>query len=537
MSRKAHFLFIIWYNTTMNTQLNFTTNTIERQLFLPMDLAKIIPTNDSVRLLSNILEGLNYSKLMQEYSHFGRSPKVKPKVMFKILVYAFMNNIYSSRQIEKYCYRDINFMWLLEGTSPPDHNTISRFRSTRLANCMEDLFYQLIIKLSQLGEIDFSNLFVDGTKIEANANKYTFVWKKSTQKHEIKLDEKINNLILTFNKDFNTQFTDITQIKTYVTKIIKKNNVKFVQGKGKRKTELQKIYETLNEYNNRKIKYQNYNSIFKDRNSFSKTDEDATFMHLKEDHMRNSQLKPAYNVQIGVSGEYVIGTEIFDKRTDYYTLIPFLETLKKYLPKFKNIVADAGYESEENYEYLENNNQTSYIKPKTYEKQKTRKFKNDISKRENMEYLNERDEYICHNGRKLKYSHLQKRRTTSGYISNVSVYECENCSNCELKSKCTKSKHNKKITVSKQFIKLRNKSYENITSNLGIYLRVNRSIQVEGAFGVLKQNHKYRQFLLRGMDKVKIEFLILCMAYNIKKLHSKIESKRLGVAFHQKSIS
>ena len=223
MSRKAHFLFIIWYNTTMNTQLNFTTNTIERQLFLPMDLAKIIPTNDSVRLLSNILEGLNYSKLMQEYSHFGRSPKVKPKVMFKILVYAFMNNIYSSRQIEKYCYRDINFMWLLEGTSPPDHNTISRFRSTRLANCMEDLFYQLIIKLSQLGEIDFSNLFVDGTKIEANANKYTFVWKKSTQKHEIKLDEKINNLILTFNKDFNTQFTDITQIKTYVTKIIKKN--------------------------------------------------------------------------------------------------------------------------------------------------------------------------------------------------------------------------------------------------------------------------------------------------------------------------
>ena len=387
----------------MNTQTNFTTNTIERQLFLPMDLAKIIPTNDSVRLLSDILEGLNYSKLMQEYSHFGRSPKVRPKVMFKILVYAFMNNIYSSRQIEKYCSRDINFMWLLEECPPPDHNTISRFRSKKLFNCMEDLFYQLITKLAELSEIDFNHLFVDGTKIEANANKYTFVWKKSVQKNEIKLDNKIKDLILSFNKDFNTHFSDLTQIKKYATKMIKKENIKFMYGKGRRKTKLQKIYETLNEYNDKKRKYQNYNSIFNGRNSFSKTDEDATFMHLKEDHMRNSQLKPAYNAQIGVSGEYVIGADIFNKRTDYHTLIPFLETLKKYLPKFENIVADAGYESEENYEYLEKNNQISYIKPQTYEKQKTRKFKNDISKRENMQYLENSDEYICHNRKKIKF--------------------------------------------------------------------------------------------------------------------------------------
>ena len=521
----------------MNTQTNFTTNTIERQLFLPMDLAKIIPTNDSVRLLSDILEGLNYSKLMQEYSHFGRSPKVRPKVMFKILVYAFMNNIYSSRQIEKYCSRDINFMWLLEECPPPDHNTISRFRSKKLFNCMEDLFYQLITKLSELSEIDFNNLFVDGTKIEANANKYTFVWKKSVQKNEIKLDNKINDWIVNFNKNFNTHFSNLTQIEKYITKKIKEENIHFIYEKGKRKTELQKIYETLNGYNDRKRKYQNYNSIFKGRNSFSKTDEDATFMRLKEDHMRNSQLKPAYNVQIGVSGEYIIGTDIFNNRTDYHTLIPFLETLKKYLPKFENIVTDAGYESEENYEYLQKNNQISYIKPQTYEKQKTKEFKNDISKRENMQYLKDSDEYICQNGRKLKFSCLKEKTSTSGYTSNVYVYECENCSNCELKNKCKKSKDNKKFYVSKEFMEFRNTSHENITSELGIYLRLNRSIQVEGAFGVLKQNYKYRQFLLRGTGKVKIEFLILCMAYNINKLHSKRENKRLGVAFHEKRIS
>ena len=242
----------------MNTQTNFTTNTIERQLFLPMDLAKIIPTNDSVRLLSDILEGLNYSKLMQEYSHFGRSPKVRPKVMFKILVYAFMNNIYSSRQIEKYCSRDINFMWLLEECPPPDHNTISRFRSKKLFNCMEDLFYQLITKLSELSEIDFNNLFVDGTKIEANANKYTYVWKKNVQRNEMNLDNKINDWIVNFNKNFNTHFSNLTQIEKYITKKIKEENVHFIYEKRKRKTELQKIYETLNEYKDKKREYPFY---------------------------------------------------------------------------------------------------------------------------------------------------------------------------------------------------------------------------------------------------------------------------------------
>ena len=188
-------------------------------------------------------------------------------------------------------------------------------------------------------------------------------------------------------------------------------------------------------------------------------------------------------------------------------------------------------------EYLQKNNQISYIKPQTYEKQKTKEFKNDISKRENMQYLKDSDEYICQNGRKLKFSCLKEKTSTSGYTSNVYVYECENCSNCELKNKCKKSKDNKKFYVSKEFMEFRNTSHENITSELGIYLRLNRSIQVEGAFGVLKQNYKYRQFLLRGTGKVKIEFLILCMAYNINKLHSKRENKRLGVAFHEKRIS
>ena len=520
----------------MNQLTNFTTNFQERQLFLPMDLAKIIPYNDSVRVLSNILEVLNYSTLMQEYSKLGRNPVVNPKVLFKILVYAFMNNIYSSRQIEKACKRDINFMWLLQNMPAPSHNTISRFRSKRLANCMEDLFYQLILKLSNIGEIDFNNLFVDGTKIEANANKYTFKWKKSIQKYDKKLDIKIEELLNSFNCRNKTYFSDINKLRLHIKNEIFEANILFTSGKGQKKHSLQKDYEILEEYLKKKREYQNDLKKFNGRNSFSKTDNDATFMHMKEDHMRNSQLKPAYNAQISVSGEYITGAGIYNKRNDYHALIPFLDTLKTYLPLFKNIVADAGYESEENYVYLRDNCQSAYIKPQTYEKGKTRKFKNDISKRENMIYLEQSNEYICHNQRKLKYIYSSNKKTESGYIKKIDVYGCDNCSDCNSKSQCTRSKYNKKLYVPRLFTELREKSYENITSDLGIYLRLNRSIQVEGAFGVIKENRKFRQFLLRGTKKVEIEFLLICMAYNINKLHAKKEKERLGVAFHKKKL-
>ena len=145
------------------------------QLVLPLNYEVLIPKDDSVRLLSQILEGLNYDKLYKAYSSTGRKPAVEPKILFKVLTYAYMDNIYSSRKIESACRRDINFMWLLEGSQAPDHSTIARFRKDYLSNAVEDLFYQMVRYLYHIGEIKFENLFVDGTKIEANANRYTFV--------------------------------------------------------------------------------------------------------------------------------------------------------------------------------------------------------------------------------------------------------------------------------------------------------------------------------------------------------------------------
>ena len=220
---------------------------------------------------------------------------------------------------------------------------------------------------------------------------------------------------------------------------------------------------------------------------------------MKDDHMRNGQLKPAYNVQIAVESEYVTGIGIFSDRNDIATLIPMISNMQeKTRQKYQNVIADSGYESEENYLFLESNNQVSYIKPQTYEKWKKRSFKNDISKRENMKYDAKSDLYFCHNSRKLIPNSIIHRKSASGYISEITAYECESCENCNLKIKCTKAKGNRKMQVSKTFVEKREISYGNISTDFGTKLRMNRSIQVEGAFGVLKSDYEFKRFLTRG---------------------------------------
>ena len=358
---------------------NYTELNGSYQLVLPLNLEVLIPEDDSVRLLSHILEGLNYETLYRAYSSTGRKPAVEPKILFKVLTYAYMNNIYSSRKIETACKRDINFMWILEGNTAPDHSTIARFRKDYLKETVEDLFYQMVQYLHNIEEVSYQHLFVDGTKIEANANRYTFVWKKVVNKNESKMFVKIQSCIEQINQAYEsdhkvTKETLLENLRSVLLFLEEKRlleQIEFVQGIGKRKSKLQKFTEELQEFYNRQEKYDAHNQLFEGRNSYSKTDSDATFMHMKDDHMRNSQLKPAYNVQIGVESEYITAVGIFQDRNDTATLIPMLNNMESKLNmRYENIVADAGYESEENYLYLENKAQTYYIKPQTYEQWK-----------------------------------------------------------------------------------------------------------------------------------------------------------------------
>jgi transposase len=512
------------------------------QLVLPIDYEVIIPTNDSVRLLNLVIEGMDLSKLYAEYSSLGRKPVTSPKTLFKIVVYGYMEQNYSSRGIESASLRDVNYMWLRGGEPAPDHSTISRFRKDRLGEIIESLFYQFVEELCSLGEVQYENVFADGTKLEANANRYTFVWKKALEKNESKMHEKANAIAEELNKLYLTsyQVTDenadsemYKMIKYLETKMSELGREK-VTGRGKSKSNEQKLLEVLVKYRNRQGNYDISKDVFDGRNSYSKTDPDATFMRMKDDHMKNGQLKPGYNVQFAVESEYVIGVGLFSDCNDLNTLIPLLENMRSFIPSMhiKNLTLDSGYESEENYLYLDGRKVTYYIKPQNYEQQKKRKYKSDISKRENMAYNSETDEYTCANGKPLKPIRTVKKKSKTGYESEVTVYECESCEDCPHKEKCTKAKGNRQMQVSKTFLSKRADSLENITTEKGILLRINRSIQSEGAFGILKQDRHFTRFLTRGTQNVKTETLLLCLGFNINKLHAKIQAGRCGKDLH-----
>ncbi len=508
---------------------------------MPLNLEEIIPEDDSVRLLSLILDELNYGELNRAYSKLGRKAATPPRIMFKMMVYGYHCGIYSSRKIESACRRDINFRWLLEGYPAPSKSRIAEFRQKRLQGAIEGLFYQLVLALHRIGEVSFDYLFVDGTKIEANANKYSFVWKGSVGKHQAKRDAKEAVFLNRIKERYGTSFRTIEEAVGFFTQKITDSRLVFVYGKGKHKTFLQRDAEEATELLEKKQRYLDYQATFKGRNSFSKTDTDATFMHMKDDHMRNSQLKPGYNVQIGVSGEYIVGVDVSSERNDQLTLIPLLTRMERGVgKKYMAVIGDAGYESEENYTYLEKNGQRCFIKPQNYKKCKSRKYRNNKHLKENMPYDPKTDSYTCPAGRQITPVYECFRRSASGFESIVTRYQCENCTGCTQRDKCFKSKYpdkKREFEVSKIFLRQRQQSMEQITSLEGILLRINRSIQAEGAFAVIKEDYAFRRFLTRGKENVRTEMLLMSMGYNLFRLHCKIQSGRSKQILFQKLIA
>ena len=528
------------------TQVEYTAYGTEYQVCLPIDLEIIIPSDEPVRLLSAVLEELDYRKLTATYSRLGRI-EYSPRLLFKVVLYACCRGIYSSREIERACHENVNFMYLLEGQKGPDHNTIARFRSQHLPEAVEDLLQQMVEILVAHGEISFeeSAVFIDGTKIEANAGRYTFIWKTATTNKQKKLGEKIATELPLLLEKAGVGITAPKQITVQQLKKLRKKlyaqkeelEIAFVYGKGHHKSGLQKAIETINSWLERLKRYNLDIHICGDRNSYSKTDHDATFMHMKEDHMKNGQLKPGYNVNVATVSEYIVGNYISADRTDTKTLIPFLEKLCKKHP-VKRVVVDSGYESEENYHYVDGSEQLSlFVKPSNHEQKKKRKYQSDIGRRENMSYDAGKDEYTCAQGKQLTAVSTKHRKSETGYVQEVTVYECAGCKDCPVKEKCIRQKKTdktpledrvKRLNVSKYFTAQRKAMEEKISTEEGILLRVNRSIQAEGVFSMIKEDMNFRRFMMRGRKNVNVEWHLVSMAYNILKLHHKIQTGRLG---------
>ena len=536
----SHPLF--WYNSCVmknHTEMNYSP----KQGRFPVFIADSLNICDPVLAFDKIMEEIGIERYLkpERYKSLGR-PGYSRVNMLKTILFGFMDSGYASlRELEDRCKVNIRYMYLMDYETP-SYRAFGYFINEELRESIEDIFKAVVEYIRKTEHVDMQHLYIDGSKFEANANKYTWVWKKGTEKSRYKLFGKITALLDEMNDELaytgfrietNTEYTP-----EYLDELLGRYEVvagidpgKFAHGRGHRKAAEQRHYEKLTEYTEKLREYvAKINVCGPDRNSYSKTDPDATFMRMKEDHMRNGQLKPGYNVQIGVNSEYITGIEVFSNRTDYGTMVPFMKTMQqKHGKKYKSATADAGYERFSNYLYLEANGQISFIKPANYEQQKRSSFKKQIGRMENMTYDAEDDSYTCAQGRRLSLRRECTELQDGRYVT-MAWYRCESCSGCPVREKCCQAKNAdqaKELRVNKTFQELRKASLENITTEYGIYLRQCRSIQVEGAFGLLKNDFGFRRFLTRGRKNVRTELFFLALAFDLKKLWMKRDKGRL----------
>ena len=498
---------------TQKTQDQYTVYERRGQLVLAINCEKRIPENASVRLVSAVLEELNYEKLYRAYSPRGRKSAVDPQILFEVLVYGYLCGIYSSRKLEEACRYRIDFLWLLGEAEAPDHSTIARFRTGRCRAALEDLFYQLVRKLEELEETDHKAVFIDGTKMESRAGRYSFVWRKSVEKHLASVKEQIRR---------ETGLTSSAALQNHLSTIA--GDITFVHGKGKRKSEAQRSWEGLQELLERWQRYETQLHIMGEgRNSYAKTDHDATFMRMKEDAMNNGQTKPGYNLQIGTENQFILDFGLFQTPSDPLTMIPFFNSFfDRYSKHPQTGVADAGYGSEENYRFMEEAGIDAYVKYNRFHREQRMHYVPDSFSAQALYYNTDGDYYVCPMGQHMERIGTTRTKTKSGYISKSSRYKARRCEGCPLRGSYFKAKGDRIIEVNHPLAEYRRKARERLTSEEGIEHRGRRCIEPEAVFGQMKYDMGYKRFRHFGLDKVKMDFAFFAIAFNLKKMCSKI---------------
>ena len=539
-----------------------------------------LPDDDPVYTLKKVMEEMDFSSLTARYSNKGRSG-YNPIMMYALITYANMRGVRSVDRIVELCERDLAFIWLAKGQTPK-RDAFYDFKGEKLTpEILDGLHYQFLRRLEKEGLITLKELFIDGTKIEANANRYTFVWRGTINYHLAGLLDTMDALYREYNSflsenGYDTKYElgnarmfiiegmdkvrevieknrsrkltkhkklsnntlieidscsplEILKLQANLTKIANGEGITFASGKGRHKSPVQQLYEKLEECGKRLMQYRECFEIMgKDRNSYSKTDVEAAFMRMKEDHMLNGQLKPAYNVQTAVENYFIIHSYISNDRTDYNTLVPVLKKHKAAFGSYPDTAtADSGYCSEKNLLFLKENNITGYIKLQEHEKRKTRAYAEDISKYYNMKRETFEDEvyYVCHDGRELRHIRTETKKQ-EGYQQTFEVYGCADCSECPHKAKClykynekTDAGRNKTMKINERWEDLKEEVHANILSEKGVLNRQIRSIQTEGHFGDIKENEDFRRFNYRSSEKVYKEFLLYAIGRNLNKYH------------------
>ena len=488
-------------------------------LLLPPCLGDYLPQNHPARVVSAIIDHLDISEIESGYVGGGTS-SYNPRMLLKVIVYSYLNNVYSGRQMEKLLVENIAYMWL-SGMQTPDFRTINIFRSKRLAEKFDGIFTQIVLLLHEENLVSLKVQYIDGTKIESVANKYTFVWKGSTEKNKTKLENNVREVLkaaenaLAIENAEENQVLASEEMARRADRILKKMDNEDISDKKMRKA----VEKVRSESAPKQKEYENKLETLGERNSYSKTDPDATFMRMKEDAMNNGQTKPGYNIQISTENQFITNYGIYWRPTDQGTLIPFLTTFSdRYGKQSDEVCADSGYGSEQNYAHMINNGIVPYVKYNMFHAEERRKYKNNPFLTQNMYYNADENYYVCPMGQHIVHISDVKSRSDLGYESTVSKYRAYDCTRCPLRGMCYKGKANvRTIEVNHQANAYKAEVKRLLTSERGLHHRSNRPIEPEAVFGDIKYNHGFTRFRLKSNAKVKVEFGLVATAHNIRK--------------------
>lgn len=509
-----------------NNKVVFKSYSPTQALLLPPSLEELIAPAHPVRIVSQVIDQVNLQQLEQAYTGGGTS-SYHPRMLLKVLVYGYVSNIYSSRKLEAACQEHIPFMWL-SGLSRPDHNTLNNFRGKRLQHTLKGIFTQVVLLLSAEGLLNIKDIYTDGTKIEANANRYTFVWGKSIQTNKEKIKKQLEEL-WGYAQSVAAQEAAQPPVPPDFTGPIDKEKVaatlqQIAQAIAQNpdavsKQVKQKLNRVKKDWPAALDKYAAQEQILKGRNSYSKTDTDATFMRLKDDHMQNGQLKAAYNVQLSTSNQFVVNYSLHPNPTDTTTLPRHLQQHKEaYGSLPDSCTADAGYGSEENYQHLEENRVEAFVKYSRFDAQQRDSYN---SKRpftpEQLHYNPEQDCYYCPMGQPMRCTGTHKRKTSTGFEQTITTYQVQRCEGCPLRGMCHQGKGERVIEVNHNLNRHKAIASEKLQTEAGVAKRKQRCCDVEPVFGNLKNNHHFTRFMLRGTLKVTVETGLLALAQNLRK--------------------
>lgn len=508
-------------NQIKRSNIKFKEYGQHQVMLIPPTFDEMITPNHPVRIVNQVIDRIDIDPLIAKFKGGGTS-SYHPRMLLKVVVFGYLSNIYSGRKMEAALKENIHFMWI-SGMSQPDHNTINRFRSARLQGILKQVFGQVVELLVAEGLVSLKEVYIDGTKIESKANRYTFVWGKSIKASKERIKKQLEELWQYTQgiaqeelKDPSpTTFQEIDAQKVSDT-IMKINDA--LRDKPVSKKVSQKLKYAEKNWPKNLEKYDQQEKILNGRNSYSKTDPDATFMRMKEDHMLNGQLKPGYNWQVSTFDQFILNYSIHQTSTDTQTLPSHLEDFKELYRQLPGTVtADAGYGSESNYLFLEENFIRAFVKDNYFDKDQKGVDNKHPFVADNLFYNEEQDCFYCPMGQTMTRQGSRRRTSRDGLTQNYTCYQAQNCQGCPLRGMCHKTSGNRVIEVNHQLRRLKSQARALLLSEEGIRHRKKRPCDVEPVFGNIKYNKGFRRFMLTGWEKVEIEAGLLSIAHNLKK--------------------